>query len=344
MDHIQHALSTGQLRQTGFDDVKFVHQSLPDSSVAAIQLNTKVGELSMSSPIFINAMTGGGGQKTYEINKGLAEVAKICDVGLAVGSQMSAIKDESEASTYKVVRKVNPNGIIFANLGSEATVEQAMRAVDMIEANALQIHLNVIQELVMPEGDRDFSGALRRIEAITTALPVPVIVKETGFGISKEAAEKLKNAGVQVIDVSGFGGTNFSKIENERRFEKLQFFDEWGISTAASIAEVKNSVENISIIGSGGIQSSMDIAKSIALGSSAVGMAGYFLKCYMEDGPNALVELMKKTHDELTVIMTAVGALTIKELQNAPLVVFGETYHWLTQRGIDCKAYGNRKI
>lgn len=344
MDHIQHALTTGQVRQTGFDDVMFVHQSLPNLSTTDIQLNTKIGELTLSSPIFINAMTGGGGKRTWEINKALAEVANICDVGLAVGSQMSAIKDQDEANTYKIVRKANPDGQIFANLGSEATVEQAKQAVDMLEADALQIHLNVIQELVMPEGDRDFTGALGRIDRIVNSLNVPVIVKETGFGISRESAMKLVNVGVSIIDVSGFGGTNFSKIENERRTQRLEFFNNWGIPTAASIAEVKHAVPGTSIIGSGGIQKPMDIAKAVALGASAVGMAGYFLKVFMEEGQEGLIQLIHQTHDELRWMMTALGASTIDELQQAPIMITGETYHWLTQRGVDCSAYSNRTL
>ncbi|MEA3319012.1 MAG: type 2 isopentenyl-diphosphate Delta-isomerase [Bacillota bacterium] len=344
MDHIQHALTTGQVRQTGFDDVMFVHQSLPDLSTTDIQLNTKIGELSLSSPIFINAMTGGGGKRTWEINKALAEVAKVCNIGLAVGSQMSAIKDQDEAATYEIVRKANPDGLVFANLGSEATVDQAKKAVHMLEANAIQIHLNVIQELVMPEGDRDFTGALGRIERIVNSLDVPVIVKETGFGISRETAEKLVDVGVSIIDISGFGGTNFSKIENERRTQRLDFFNAWGIPTAASIAEVKHALPGTSIIGSGGIQRPLDIAKAITLGASAVGMAGYFLKVFMEEGQEALIQLIHETHDELRWMMTALGASTIEQLQQAPVVIKGETYHWLTQRRVDCSAYSNRAI
>lgn len=222
-EHINHALSTGQKRETGLDDITFVHVSLPDLALEQVDISTKIGELSSSSPIFINAMTGGGGQLTYEINKALARAARIADIPLAVGSQMSALKDPSERYSYEIVRKENPNGLIFANLGSEATARQAKEAVEMIEADALQIHLNVIQEIVMPEGDRSFSGALSRIEQICSEIKVPVIIKEVGFGMSKESARKLYEAGAAAVDIGGYGGTNFSKIENLRRQRQITF-------------------------------------------------------------------------------------------------------------------------
>ena len=148
----------------------------------------------------------------------------------------------------------------------------------MVEANALQIHLNVIQELTMPEGDRDFSGALKRIEDIIQGIEVPVIVKEVGFGMNQESVHNFTSVGVQIVDIGGFGGTNFSKIENKRRKRLLPFFDQWGISTAASIVEAKDSGSEIDIIASGGIQNSLDIAKSIALGANVGGNFRLLLK------------------------------------------------------------------
>jgi isopentenyl-diphosphate delta-isomerase len=344
IDHIQHALNTGQLRENGFDDVMFLHQSLPDTAVHHIDLHTEIGELVLSSPIFINAMTGGGGTETVKINEALSSAAAECGIPLAVGSQMSAIRDASERPSYEVVRKVNQQGLLFANLGSEATPDQAKTAIDMIEANAIQIHLNVVQELVMPEGDRDFSGALKRISAIAEASEVPVIVKEVGFGMNREAAEKLRDAGVTAIDVGGFGGTNFAKIENERRSRLLSYFNDWGIPTAVSIAELKSTVKGISILGSGGIQNAMDIAKAISLGASSAGMAGFFLKILIEDGYDALVSEIKTVQDDLRMIMTALGAVSISHLQNAPVIISGLTHHRLNERNIDTKYFSNRII
>jgi isopentenyl-diphosphate delta-isomerase len=342
IEHIEHALSIDQVGAHGFDDIVFVHQSLPNIRTNDIDLRTTLGELSLSSPLFINAMTGGGGQATLEINKGLAEAAKECHIAMAVGSQMAAVKDVNERPSFEIVRQVNPNGVIFANIGSEATVEEAKRAVDMIEANGLQIHLNVIQELTMPEGDRDFTGALARIEQIVRDVGVPVIVKEVGFGMSKETALQLANVGVTIVDVGGFGGTNFARIENKRRASMLSYFNDWGISTTASIVEVSQTVSRLSVIGSGGVRTAFDAAKAIALGAAAVGVAGLFLKVLVEQGVESLIDEIETLHADLSLIMSALGAKTIEELRRVPLVIRGDTHHWLTERGFDTKVYSCR--
>jgi isopentenyl-diphosphate Delta-isomerase len=343
-DHIEFAIETGQQRGSGFEDVKFLHRSIPDTSLDTIELKTKIGELVLSSPIFINAMTGGGGQKTLEINRNLAIAARETGLGMAVGSQMSALKNQGEKHTYEVVRKENPDGIIFANLGSEATVEQAKEAVKMIAADGLQIHLNAVQELTMPEGDRDFRGVLQRIENLADSIDVPIIVKETGFGMSMETVGALESAGVFAVDVSGYGGTNFGAIENRRRAKSLPFFEEWGIPTVVSVVEAAERSKGIQVIASGGIQSSLDIAKALALGAEAAAVAGYFLKVLLKEGPEALIEKINNTKEELAVIMTALGARTVKDLQNAPLLISGHAWHWLEQRGIDTKKYSQRSI
>jgi isopentenyl-diphosphate delta-isomerase len=337
-------LATGQRSLTGFEDIAFIHQSLPDTFLHQADLGTSVGELSLSSPIFINAMTGGGGDRTIQINRDLASAAKTAGLAMAVGSQMSALKDPNEVESYRVVRKENPKGIIFGNLGSEATIDQAKAAVDMIEANALQIHLNVVQELTMPEGDRDFRGALKRIEQIVLHSEVPVVVKEVGFGMNKETVSMLASIGVSAVDVGGFGGTNFSRIENARRDRLLSFFDEWGIPTAVSIAEAVIQKDEIAVIASGGIQTSLEIAKVLALGAGAAGMAGYFLKVLIKEGLEPLIEEINIIHNELKMIMTALGASNIRQLQQAPVIISGKTHHWLNERNIDTKAFSQRII
>jgi isopentenyl-diphosphate Delta-isomerase len=342
-DHIRFALQERQNSLPFFDDIKFIHQSLPDISVSDVRLDYKIGELSLSSPIFINAMTGGGGEKTYRINQELAMIASRMGLAMAVGSQMSALKDKSERFTYEIVRKENPKGILIANLGSEATVENAKAAIDMIEANALQIHLNVIQELTMPEGDRDFSGALKRIETIVEHVDVPVIVKEVGFGMAKETVQSLISVGVAAVDVGGAGGTNFAEIENKRREKPLPFFHQWGIPTPVSIIEA-STIHQASIIGSGGFLSASDLAKGLAIGANAIGFAGHFLRILVENGIDSLNNEVESLHYELKLIMTALGAKSISDLQRAPLMITGETFHWLSQRGIETKHFSQRSI
>ncbi len=342
MDHIQYALSTGQSSKNMFDDIRFVHQALPDAAVSDSCINPETGDLKMKSPVFINAMTGGGGHDTQKLNGLLARVAKETGVAMAVGSQMAALKDANERRTYAVVRKENPNGIFFGNLGSEATVQQAQDAIEMIEADALQIHLNVIQELTMPEGDRDFRGALERIEAIAEQVKVPVIVKETGFGMSRETAEKLKQTAIAAIDVSGFGGTNFAQIENERRRKKLAYFEDWGIPTAASIVEVK-SVFDKTVLASGGIQDAQDMIKAFLLGADAVGLAGSFLKTAMQQGEKQLIADIESLYEDLSMMMTALGAKKLIDLPKCPAIITGELAQYLSMRGFDPASYAIMK-
>jgi isopentenyl-diphosphate delta-isomerase len=341
MEHVHHALELGQSRQQGLSDVRLVHNCLPEASTDTISLTTTIGELTLSSPILINAMTGGA-EETESINRELAIVAREKRLAMAVGSQMSAIKNKEVASSYQVVRRENPNGIVFANLGSEATVEQALRAVDMIDANALQIHLNVMQELIMPEGDRSFYGMLERISAIVSATRVPVIVKEVGFGIMRENALQLKSIGVQIVDVGGTGGTNFAAIENARRHNPLDFLNDWGSSTSAALLEALSVYPRGHILASGGITNALEAVKALTLGASAVGMAGAFLKVLRTEGMEALLQFADELEQGLLVLMTALGASSVEQLWNRPLVIMGETAEWCRARGINITEYASR--
>jgi isopentenyl-diphosphate delta-isomerase len=341
MEHVHHALELGQSGQQGLSDVKLVHNCLPEASTETIALTTTIGELTLSSPILINAMTGGS-EETEAINRELAIIAREKKLAMAVGSQMSAIKNKEVASSYQVVRRENPSGIIFANLGSEATVEQALRAVDMIEANALQIHLNVMQELIMPEGDRSFNGMLERIAAIVNVVEVPVIVKEVGFGIMRENAQQLKNIGVQVVDVGGTGGTNFAAIENARRQNPLDFLNDWGCSTSVALLEALHVYPPGHVIASGGITNALEVVKALTLGASAVGMAGAFLKVLRSEGTEALLHFADELQQGLLILMTALGASTVDQLWNHPVVIMGETAEWCQARGIDITEYAGR--
>lgn len=341
MEHVHYALELGQSRQQGLSDVKLVHNCLPETSMEHMALTTEIGDLIMSSPILINAMTGGA-QETESINRELAIMAREKGMAMAVGSQMSALKNSEVASSYQVVRRENPKGIVFANLGSEATVDQAVRAIEMIEANALQIHLNVMQELIMPEGDRSFVGMLKRIEAIVRHVQVPVIVKEVGFGILKENAKQLQEVGVRILDVGGSGGTNFAAIENARRPAAMEWLNDWGTPTSISLLESLSVFPRGAVIASGGITNALEAAKALVLGASAVGMAGAFLRVLREQGAQSMHQFADELHQGLSLIMTALGAPTIGALGQCPVVIMGETAEWCRTRGINLTSYADR--
>jgi isopentenyl-diphosphate Delta-isomerase len=342
LEHVEHALRIGQSGEHGLDDVWLVPNALPEASLDSITLRTRIGELIMSSPIVINAMTGGA-PETEEINRGLAVAARETGTAMAVGSQMSAIRNKDMRASYEVVRKVNPDGLIFANLGSEASLDQAREAVDMIGADALQIHLNVMQELIMPEGDRDFRGMIERITHISQEIGVPVIVKEVGFGINRESAIRLQQAGIRILDVGGVGGTNFAAIENARRSDPLEWLNNWGCRTSVSIMECGSVFGEGDIVATGGIRSGLDIVRAISLGASAVGMAGVFLKALMESGTEGLIAKIQACHDQTKLIMTALGTPDIAALKRTPVVITGETAHWCTARGIDISSWAHSR-
>ncbi len=342
LEHIQHALATGQSGGHGLSDVAFIPNSLPDSDYGNLALDTMMGSLQLSSPIMINAMTGGSPQTT-EINQRLAILAREKNLAMAVGSQMAAIKDATLADSYAIVRREHPDGLILANLGAEATPEQAKRAVAMIRADALQIHLNVMQELLMPEGDRNFHGYLANIEAIAKQSEVPVVVKEVGFGMARHTVKQLMEAGVTIIDIGGAGGTNFAKIENRRQPATLHLFEDWGLTTVQSLLEA--SVCNLTgttLIASGGISTGLDIAKAIALGASVVGMAGAFLRLVQTEGLEQSFAFVDELHHQLRVAMTALGVDDVAKLKQVPLVITGETGEWADLRGIDRRAFAQR--
>ncbi|MCA0970332.1 type 2 isopentenyl-diphosphate Delta-isomerase [Halobacillus litoralis] len=332
IDHIRHALGHEREHHNHFDDVTIVHQSLARQDFDKLNINTKVGELSLSSPLFVNAMTGGGGEKTKQINRDLALAARETGIGMAVGSQMSAIKNPEERMTYEVVREMNPDGILFANVGSEATPDQAKEAVKMLDADALQIHINTLQELIMPEGDRDFTSRLKRIDDIHKALDIPVIIKEVGYGMSRETVQTLNEIGIQYIDVGGLGGTNFSKVENLRRDKPFASFNNWGIPTPISVLEASHHFPELHIIGSGGVRHGLDGVKALVLGADAFGMAGNLLRVLINAGREEVIAEIEHIHKEIRMAMMLMNVEEVNEFKAQPYVLHGLTKDWTEQR------------
>jgi isopentenyl-diphosphate delta-isomerase len=302
----------------------------------------------LSAPIIIEAMTGGT-RGAIKINTSLAEAAENLSLAMGVGSQRAAIENPKLKKTYNVAREKAPNIFLMANLGaselaSSYGVKEAENAVNMIDADALVIHLNPLQEAIQPEGNPDYEGVINKLEEIANVLPVPVIVKETGAGISAEDAKRLENVNVQGIDVSGVGGTSWSAVEyyriqdsSRKRFGEV--FWDWGIPTVASVVEVSQSTQ-LRVIASGGIRNGIQIAKSLALGADLSGLALPLLKPAVEG--NVIDNLMRLI-EELKITMFLVGVKKINELQSVPVVITGKMADWLNFRGFNTEIFRRKQ-
>ncbi len=342
-EHLAHAvrLEAGP-ESPGWEDIRLVHQALLRNDFAKIDTSKKIFNKRFALPLVVNAITGGA-PGLEEINTSLATVAKETGIGLAVGSQMAGIRNKAVRYTYEAVRKANPQGFIMANMSALASPQSAKEAVEMIEADALQLHINGIQELLMTEGDRDFRQMAENIREIVNISNVPVMVKEVGFGLSRETAAELYELGVSALDISGMGGTNFAAIELARSKRKnMDSFLGWGIPAAASLIEVRSLNLPVFIMASGGITSGLDLLKGLALGADVAGIAGKFLKVLIADGESELLQRVFQIKEELQIFMMATGAAKIGDVSSIPLVISGETKNWCEQRGIDTKYYTER--
>ena len=327
---------------TGFADVELVHEALPELHRDEIDTTTTLLGHELSAPIVIESMTGGH-PNTTAINRALAEAAGRTNVAMGVGSQRAGLEldDEALLESYTVVRDVAPDAFLYGNVGAaqllEYDVADVERAVEMIEADAMAIHLNFLQEAVQPEGDVDARGCLAEIERVAAELSVPVVVKETGNGISRETAERLADAGVDAIDVAGQGGTTWSGIESYRaaavgasRQERIgKRFRAWGVPTAVSTLEA--AAVHDGVVASGGVRSGLDIAKAIALGARAGGLAKPFLGPAGR-GTEAVVDLIETLELELRTAMFVTGSATVSDLQSADHVILGRTKEYLEAR------------
>lgn len=342
-EHVNHALQqVDSVHESDLEQVRFVHQSLSEVSMEEVSLKTTLQDLKLDVPFFINAMTGGS-LKTAEINEKLALVARETHLAMATGSMSVALSYPETLQSFQVVRQIHRDGLIFANLGAHHNLENAKRVVDAIQANALQLHLNTPQEIVMPEGDKDFSGWLRNIEMIVRYLDVPVIVKEVGFGMSAETMKQLESIGVSIIDVSGRGGTNFVTIEDARRTDySLNLLKNWGQTTLESLLEATSCSTQTAIIASGGIKNALDIAKCLSLGANAVGLSGQFLKMITHYSVDDVIATVKVMQEQLQAIMTLLGATDITALQNQSLILSPTAMNWCHARGIDFSRFTKR--
>ncbi|MDR2830352.1 MAG: type 2 isopentenyl-diphosphate Delta-isomerase [Methanobrevibacter sp.] len=329
-------------KKTGFNDIDFIHNSLPEVDMEKIDLSTEKFGKKLDIPLFITALTGGH-PKSASINKQLAIVAESEKIGFGLGSQRAAIKNSELEYTYNIARENAPSTILIGNIGA-SQINYSMKAIELLDADILAIHLNPLQEAIQIEGDLDSKGILDSIGEIVDNVDVPVMVKETGAGISAEDSKLLESKNVDFIDIAGAGGTSWAGVETYRLEDKYlgELFWDWGIPTAVSTVEVSNSI-SIPIVSSGGIRSGLDAAKAIALGADAVGMALPFLK-KVRIGSDAVINFIQNFKKSLRLAMFLVGASNIEELKKSNLIIKGETKSWLNERGFNTKKYTRRNI
>ena len=324
-EHVENYLKTTFKGNTLLEDVFLEHNALPELNFSDIDTSTEFLGKTIDYPIIINAMTGGT-DFAAEINADLSLLAKEFNIPMAVGSETIILcEDEGCRDSFGIVRdNIGQDGVVIANLGGHATLEDVKCALDVIQGDAIQIHLNVAQELAMEEGDRDFTGILENIENIVKNIDKPVIVKEVGFGISKDVAEKLYSAGVRYVDVSGHGGTNFIEIENLRnRSIDLTELYPWGIPTALSLIKCKELPKDLNLIASGGIRNSIDIVKSLVLGAEIVGISGELLSYLLHGGYDNAKEYLLDLSYKLKMVMLLMGKRNIEELKTADYKIVG---------------------
>ncbi|EHY93270.1 MULTISPECIES: type 2 isopentenyl-diphosphate Delta-isomerase [Staphylococcus] len=336
-EHVEIAMAQGDATISDFDEIRFVHHSIPSVDVDDIDLTSQLKDFTLDQPLYINAMTGGS-EWTKQINEKLAVIARETGIAMAVGSTHAALRNSKMASSFSIVRDTNPEGIIFSNVGADVPVDKAVESVKLLDAQALQVHVNAPQELVMPEGNRTFSTWMENLAQIVSRVDVPVIVKEVGFGMSKETIKSLNEIGVRYVDVSGRGGTNFVDIENERRtYKDMDYLGLWGQTTVESLLESASYQQDMDILASGGVRTPLDAVKCLALGASAVGMSRPFLNQVENYGITETLNYTEQFTDHMKKIMTMLDVKTIKDLKQTQMVFSPKLQSWIEQRGLDIR-------
>lgn len=347
-DHIKFSLEHDVQTHVsaGFEDVTLIHSSLPEMSYDEIDTSIELFGKELSFPCMISALTGGS-DLAGKLNVSLAKLADRHQIGISVGSQRAMHVDATLADTFSI-RENAPDALLFSNIGIAQLItmgdEEVHALVEAIGADVLAVHLNPLQEVVQPEGDTDFRGGVERLRDFKKDAPYPVIVKETGAGISAESAEKVSF--LDGIDVSGVGGTSFAAVEYYRTCDAAQrdsakLFWDWGIPTVASIAEVTDYFDTI--IASGGIRNGIHIAKSIAMGASCAGLALPFLAAVYQKDPASQDTVIEKLRRELRMSMMLTGSRTIGDLARKSVILSGPTRDHIADRGFSLEFYARKE-
>jgi isopentenyl-diphosphate Delta-isomerase len=323
MEHIETLLSDSETERSKhyFERISLLHHALPEVDFAAIDTGCEFLGKRLKFPFLISSMTGGSGEELLAINRNLALAAERCGVAMGVGSQRVMFRDKSARGSFEL-RRYAPNAVLCANLGAVQLnygfgVEECRQAVEVLEADALILHLNPLQEICQLEGDTNFAGLSDKIARVVAELDVPVIVKEVGAGISDADAERLLAAGVEYIDVAGTGGTSWARVESRRaqskRAKATYAFDDWGVPTPTALELLAPWRERIHLIASGGLRSGIDIAKALVMGAELAGMARPLLEPAMES-EEAVVAVIERLRDEFHRTMFLLGCGCVADM------------------------------
>lgn len=318
-EHIKYALKY-QSPYNSFDDMELIHHSLPDYDLSEIDLHTHFAERDFEFPFYINAMTGGS-EKGRAVNQKLAQIAQATGLVMVTGSYSAALKNPHDDSYPS--KEEFPEFLLATNIGIDKPYELGLQTIHEMQPIFLQIHVNLMQELLMPEGEREFRQWKENLADYATKMPAPVILKEVGFGMDLKTIEMAHKLGIKTVDISGRGGTSFAYIENQRGHNR-SYLDEWGQSTVQTLLNAQPMIDKIEILASGGVRHPLDIVKCLILGAKAVGLSRAILELVEKYSVEEVITIINGWKDDLRLIMCALNCKTIAELRQVDYLLYGK--------------------
>ncbi|WP_423217742.1 type 2 isopentenyl-diphosphate Delta-isomerase [Streptococcus equinus] len=318
-EHIKYALKY-QSPYNSFDEMELIQHSLPDYDLSEIDLHTHFAGRDFDYPFYINAMTGGS-EKAKAVNRKLAQVAQATGLVMVTGSYSAALKNPQDDSYPS--KKDYPDLLLATNLGIDKPYELGVQTVDEMQPIFLQVHVNLMQELLMPEGEREFRSWKKNLENYATKMPVPVVLKEVGFGMDLKTIQMAHAFGIKTFDISGRGGTSFAFIENQRGGDR-SYLNEWGQTTVQSLLNLQDFVDTVEILASGGVRHPLDMVKCFVLGAKGVGLSRTVLELVEKYPVEQVVDIVNGWKDDLRLIMCALNCKTIADLRNVDYLLYGK--------------------
>ena len=337
--HIRYALEQSS-SYNSFDEIELIHRSLPLVDLAEIDLTTHFAGRDWEVPFYINAMTGGS-KRAKEINQKLAAVAEACGILFVTGSYSAGLKDPNDQSY--AVKKDHPHLLLATNIGIDKEPDLGLRTVEELQPLFLQVHVNLMQELLMPEGERIFHTWKDHLKSYGQGFPVPVVLKEVGFGMDPKTVQAALDAGIKTVDISGRGGTSFAYIENRRggtsfayienrRGGNRAYLDDWGQSTAQCLLQLQDQMDQVEILASGGIRHPLDMVKALVLGARGVGLSRVFLEMVETKSIEEVIVLVQGWKEDLRLLLCALGCQNLKELREVDYLLYGKLWQANQQR------------